>query len=80
MIFSRFPSVNKLFIFSQQSKLLIVEKWNNLRSREIDKNGKIRQNYEGNTSLGFGKLRGPYLFTSYQLAKFKDQINIGSGY
>ena len=26
MIFSRFPSINKLFIFSQQSKQLIVEK------------------------------------------------------
>ena len=23
---------------------------------------------------------GPYLFTSYQFAKFKDQINIGPGY
>jgi hypothetical protein len=41
MIFSRFPSINKLFIFSQQSKQLIVEKLNNLRSWEIDKNGKI---------------------------------------
>jgi hypothetical protein len=30
--------------------------------------------------LSFGKLRGPYLFTSYQFAKFKDQINIGPGY
>jgi hypothetical protein len=25
-------------------------------------------------------MRGPYLLTSYQFAKFKDQINIGSGY
>jgi hypothetical protein len=30
--------------------------------------------------LRFGKLRGSYLFTSYQFAKFKDQINIGPGY
>jgi hypothetical protein len=34
----------------------------------------------GNKYLSFGKLRGPYLFTSYQFAKFKDQINIGPGY
>jgi hypothetical protein len=38
MIFSRFPSVDKLFIFSQQS-----EKYNNLRSWKIDKNVKIRE-------------------------------------
>jgi hypothetical protein len=30
--------------------------------------------------LRFEKLRGPNLFTSYQFAKFKDQINIGLGY
>ena len=30
--------------------------------------------------MSFGKLSGPYLFTSYQFAKFKDQINIGPGY
>jgi hypothetical protein len=30
--------------------------------------------------LRFGKLRGPYLFTSYQFAKLKDQINIDPGY
>jgi hypothetical protein len=41
MIFSRFPSINKLSIFSQQSKQLI-EKYNNLRSWEIDKSEKIR--------------------------------------
>jgi hypothetical protein len=31
----------------------------------------------GNKYLRFEKLRGPYLLTSYQFAKFKDQINIG---
>ena len=44
------------------------QKWKNLR------------NYGGNKYLRFGKLRGPYLFSSYQFAKFKDQINIGPGY
>ena len=34
----------------------------------------------GNKYLHFEKLRGPNLFTSYQFAKFKDQINIGLGY
>ena len=38
------------------------------------------RNYERNTYLRFGKLRGSYLFTSYQFAKVKDQINIGPGY
>ena len=35
------------------------------------------RNYGENKYVRFGKLRGPYLFTSYQFAKFKDQINIG---
>ena len=30
--------------------------------------------------MHIGKLRGPYLFTSYQFAKYKDQINIDPGY
>ena len=35
------------------------------------------EKFWGNKYLRFGKLKGPYLFTSYQFAKFKDQINIG---
>ena len=47
--------------------------WNEIK---YDINSKIFLN----KYLRFGKLRGPYLFTSYQFAKFKDQINIGPGY
>jgi hypothetical protein len=55
----------------------IIKSFKMLRNRQKWK--KLR-NYGGNKYLRFGKLRGPYLFTSYQFAKFKDQINMSRLY
>ena len=43
-------------------------------------NGKIREIMGEIDICALGSWGGPYLFTSYQFAKFKDQINIGLGY